>query len=391
MSGYEYMGKKPFSNVYYTGIVRDKQRRKMSKSLGNSPDPIELIEKYGADGVRMGMLLCSPAGNDILFDESQVEQGRNFGNKLWNAFRLLKGWEVKPDSEFSEEILMTNKLSIEWFEGKFHESLSDIESKYTGYKLSEALMTMYKLIWDDFCAWYLEMIKPEYGKPIDESTYEATVRFFEQLMKVLHPVMPFITEEIWQSFTDRYKGESICLSQYPISSEFDATMLDEFKHFKEIVILIREIRSTNNLKQKNLLNAVVLTNSIDLYSKPFVDLVSKMGNVQLSINVPINKFTNDFRIPIQGVKRLLNNNDTIEIYFPLVEDIQAIKERDIEELKYYEGLFELVNKKLSNPNFVLKAKSELVEKERKILNDTNEKIRILKENINRIDSIGIND
>jgi valyl-tRNA synthetase len=215
MAGYEWIGEKPFSNVYYTGIVRDKQRRKMSKSLGNSPDPLDLIAQYGADGVRMGMLLCSPAGNDILFDESQVEQGRNFANKIWNAYRLVKGWEVKPDADFDAELLASNKVSENWFNARFNEVLQDIESKFTDYKLSEGLMGVYKVIWDDFCSWYLEMIKPEFGKPINESSYKQSILFFENLMKVLHPFMPFITEEIWQNLAERKAGDSICIAAYP--------------------------------------------------------------------------------------------------------------------------------------------------------------------------------
>jgi valyl-tRNA synthetase len=242
MAGYEWRGEKPFKNVYYTGIVRDKLRRKMSKSLGNSPDPLDLIATYGADGVRMGMLLCSPAGNDILFDEKLVEQGRNFSNKLWNALRLVKGWEV-TDGELAE-----NKIAIDWIEAKLNQTVEELEKSFTDFRFSEALMTIYKFIWDDFCSWYLEMIKPEYQKPIDRYTYEKTISIFEQIVKVLHPFMPFITEEIYHTLRERKEGETICLAAYPAPVSVNQGLIHQASLAFEIITNIRELRAKANKK-----------------------------------------------------------------------------------------------------------------------------------------------
>jgi valyl-tRNA synthetase len=365
MAGYEWMGKKPFSNVYYTGIVRDKQRRKMSKSLGNSPDPLDLIEKYGADGVRMGMLLCSPAGNDILFDESLVEQGRNFTNKIWNAFRLVKGWEVKPDNTFDDEVISNNALSTEWFEARLNEVLLEIDHKYTDYKLSEVLMSIYKLIWDDFCSWYLEMIKPAFGQPINESTYQQTILFFEKLMKVLHPFMPFITEEVWQNISSRKQGESICVATYPLLSQQKPISL---QRTFEAIVKIREMRNSKGLSPKEAFDISIHTQHQEAYESTFY-LIKKLANVS-SISFAKEKPADSIVIP--------SGTDEIYAHLKLEIDAEAEKEKLSKELSYLEGFLKSVEAKLSNEKFVANAKAELIEKERQKKADAETKIDLLK-------------
>jgi valyl-tRNA synthetase len=365
MAGYEWRGEKPFSNVYYTGIVRDKQRRKMSKSLGNSPDPLDLIAKYGADGVRMGMLLCSPAGNDILFDDSQVEQGRNFANKIWNAFRLVKGWEVKPDSGFSPEIIEANQTSARWFAARLHDALLDIEEKYKGYRLSEALMSIYKLIWDDFCAWYLEMVKPVYGEPMNESTYQTTLSFFEELMKVLHPFMPFITEEIWQNMAERKAGESICVAHYPIPVQVDAP---DLSRVFESIQQIRNLRNAKGLSPKEAFEIFIKAKDVSLYA-PFTFLLKKLANVSAIHFVDAQP---------QGSTLLPVDTDELFVVLNLQVDEAAEREKMEKEIEYLEGFMKSVDAKLSNEKFVANAKPELVEKERQKKADAAAKIEILK-------------
>ncbi len=365
MAGYEWIGEKPFSNVYYTGIVRDKQRRKMSKSLGNSPDPLDLIAQYGADGVRMGMLLCSPAGNDILFDESQVEQGRNFANKIWNAYRLVKGWEVKSDSEFDTELLSSNKVSENWFNARFNEVLQDIESKFTDYKLSEGLMGVYKLIWDDFCSWYLEMIKPEFGKPINESSYKQSILFFENLMKVLHPFMPFITEEIWQNITERKAGDSICIAAYPSVGAYQHTPI---QNAFETISKIRELRNSKGISPKEAFEIIIKTDNEDLY-KPFQFLIKKLANVS-SIQFNTVETLHATSIPVA--------TDQVFVKLNIEIDVEAEKEKINSEISYLEGFLKSVEAKLSNEKFVANAKPELVEKERQKQADALAKIDVLK-------------
>jgi valyl-tRNA synthetase len=365
MAGYEWIGEKPFSNVYYTGIVRDKQRRKMSKSLGNSPDPLDLIAQYGADGVRMGMLLCSPAGNDILFDESQVEQGRNFANKIWNAYRLVKGWEVKPDSEFDAELLASNKVSENWFNARFNEVLQDIESKFTDYKLSEGLMGVYKLIWDDFCSWYLEMIKPEFGKPINESSYKQSILFFENLMKVLHPFMPFITEEIWQNLAERKAGDSICIAKYPKVETHNYASLN---HAFETISKIRELRNSKGISPKEAFEIIIKTDNEDLY-KPFQYLIKKLANVS-SIQFNTVETNNYTSLPV--------STDQVFVKLNIEIDVEAEKEKINSEISYLQGFLKSVEAKLSNEKFVANAKPELVEKERQKQADALAKIDVLK-------------
>ena len=365
MAGYEWIGEKPFSNVYYTGIVRDKQRRKMSKSLGNSPDPLDLIAQYGADGVRMGMLLCSPAGNDILFDESQVEQGRNFANKIWNAYRLVKGWEVKPDSEFDTELLASNKVSENWFNARFNEVLQDIESKFTDYKLSEGLMGVYKLIWDDFCSWYLEMIKPEFGKPINESSYKQSILFFENLMKVLHPFMPFITEEIWQNLAERKAGESICIAKYPSVGAYQHTPI---QNAFETISKIRELRNSKGISPKEAFEIIIKTDNEDLY-KPYQFLIKKLANIS-SILFNSAETLHATSIPVA--------TDQVFVKLNIQIDVEAEKEKINSEISYLEGFLKSVEAKLSNEKFVANAKPELVEKERQKQADALAKIDVLK-------------
>ena len=365
MAGYEWMGEKPFNNVYYTGIVRDKQRRKMSKSLGNSPDPLDLIAQYGADGVRMGMLLCSPAGNDILFDESQVEQGRNFANKIWNAYRLVKGWEVKPDADFDAELLASNKVSENWFYARFNEVLQDIESKFTDYKLSEGLMGVYKLIWDDFCSWYLEMIKPEFGKPINESSYKQSILFFENLMKVLHPFMPFITEEIWQNLAERKAGDSICIAAYPSVGAYQHM---PFQNAFETISKIRELRNSKGISPKEAFEIIIKTDNEDLY-KPYQFLIKKLANVS-SILFNSMETLHATSMPVA--------TDQVFVKLNIQIDVEAEKEKINSEISYLEGFLKSVEAKLSNEKFVANAKPELVEKERQKQADALAKIVVLK-------------
>ncbi|MCG9880285.1 MAG: valine--tRNA ligase [Bacteroidia bacterium] len=368
MAGYEWRGEKPFKNVYYTGIVRDKQRRKMSKSLGNSPDPLDLIAKYGADGVRMGMLLCSPAGNDILFDDSQVEQGRNFANKIWNAFRLVKGWEVKPDNGFSQEILDANKLSAHWFAGRLSDALVDIDEKYKAYRLSEALMSIYKLIWDDFCAWYLEMVKPVYGEPMNESTYLTTLAFFEELMKVLHPFMPFITEEIWQNMSERKAGDSICIAAYPSASK---QVSPDLSRVFETIQQIRNLRNSKGLSPKEAFEIFIKAKDQGLY-QPYLFLIKKLANVSAIEFVEAQPASSTL-LPV--------DTDEVFVILNLQVDAAAEQEKILKEIAYLEGFIKSVDAKLSNEKFVANAKPELVEKERQKKADAEAKIEVLRKSI----------
>ncbi|MBC7382413.1 MAG: valine--tRNA ligase, partial [Bacteroidia bacterium] len=354
MAGYEWRGEKPFSNVYYTGIVRDKQRRKMSKSLGNSPDPLDLIAKFGADGVRMGMLLCSPAGNDILFDESQVEQGRNFANKIWNAFRLVNGWEIKEDVGFSDELLASNKISAAWFRQRFNNALTEVEDKFKDYRLSEALMCIYKLIWDDFCAWYLEMIKPVYGEPIDNTTYNQTILFFEDLMKLLHPFMPFITEELWQNMAERKQGESICIASYPLVQTKDTSAAPDLIRVFETVQQIRNLRNAKGLSPKESLEIYIRANN-KLQYEPYEFLIQKLANVSTIYYVDAK---------VNGALLLPVDTDEIYIYLNMEMDTEAEKEKISKEIEYLQGFLKSVDAKLSNEKFMANAKPDLVEKER---------------------------
>lgn len=373
MAGYEYRGKMPFRHVYFTGIVRDKLGRKMSKSLGNSPDPLELIDKYGADGVRMGMMLAAPAGNDILFDETLCEQGRNFNNKIWNAFRLVEGWKTA-----NIEQPATAKTAVEWFDAKLKETAKTLDEQFKTYRISEALMTVYRLFWDEFSAWYLEMVKPAYidgqAQPIDKATYEATLHFFETLLQMLHPFMPFITEELWQHLGERKEGESIMTSQLHIGepTSDDEKLCAAVENVKLIVAGVRSVRSQKQIAPKKELELqVVGTNSY----AAFADIIVKMANLKAFTTVESKAAdasafmvdTDEFAVPV---------GDLIDV------DAEIAKlEKDLEHLQ---GFLTGVKKKLSNDNFVAHAPEAVVERERKKQSDAEEKIAAIQESLNAL-------
>jgi valyl-tRNA synthetase len=331
----------------------------MSKSLGNSPDPIDLIEKFGADGVRMGMLLCSPAGNDIPFDESQVEQGRNFCNKIWNAFRLIKSWEVKND------VVYQNSIPIHWFEEKLDAAIADIDQKMAQYKLNEALMAIYKLIWDDFCAWYLEMIKPVFGEGIDPATYQKTLNLFEQLMKLLHPFMPFITEEIYQNLRPRKNGDFIAIAQMPEIFVSPSGLIEEFESIKEIIANVRTVRNDKGISPKEKLDLVVKGD--DGFGKYF-NIISKLANIE--------ELSNEADAPAASIGFVVKG---IEYYVPLSGKIDESLERKkvVAELEYMRGFLNSVSKKLQNERFVQNAKPEVIGLERQKVADAEAKIKAL--------------
>jgi valyl-tRNA synthetase len=368
MSGYEWRGEKPFSNVYYTGIVRDKQRRKMSKSLGNSPDPLDLIAEYGADGVRMGMLLCSPAGNDILFDISQVEQGRNFANKIWNALRLVKGWEVKDDSNFPAEILRANADSAAWFEGRLGDALRDIEDKFRDYRLSEALMAVYKLVWDDFCSWYLEMVKPAFQQPVDASTYARSMKIFDKLMRLLHPFMPFITEEVWQQLGERRPGESICVAQFPVA---DGGPKPDLAPVFEAVVRLRELRNSRGISPREELNIAIRASDKKAY-RDHAYLLKKLANTGSVEFV---------KVKPAGMHLIPLGTDELFVKLESTVDPEAEKVKITGEIAYLEGFMKSVDAKLANEKFVANAKPELVERERQKKADAEAKLVILRSSL----------
>ena len=372
MAGEEYMGTFPFKNVYFTGIVRDKLGRKMSKSLGNSPDPIELIEKFGADGVRMGMMLSAPAGNDILFDESLCEQGRNFNNKIWNAFRLVKGWKVADETS---EMVSSNKIAVAWFEAKMKQVNAEIDDLFSKYRISEALMAVYKLFWDEFSSWYLEMIKPAYingeAQPIDRQTYEATLNFFNNLLKMLHPFMPFITEELWQHLYDRKEGESImrdCLKMERLTSE-EEKLINDIEQVKQIVSGVRMVRSQKNIAPKEKLE--LLTVNANRY-ETYNDVIAKMGNLK-GITVVSEKAADASAFMVGTDEYAVPLGDMI--------DVAAEIEKAEAQLKHLEGFLMGVKKKLSNEKFVANAPEAVVAMERKKEHDAEEKIAALKDSI----------
>ena len=369
MAGYEYMGDMPFKNVYFTGIVRDKIGRKMSKSLGNSPDPLDLIEQYGADGVRMGMMLSAPAGNDILFDDALCEQGRNFNNKIWNAFRLVKGWQV-ADIEQPEYA----KLATEWFDNLLVKVSAEMDDLFSKYRLSEALMLVYKLFWDEFSSWYLEMVKPAYGQPIDKKTYESTLHFFDVLLRQLHPFMPFITEELWQHIYDRKPGESIMVAQLETFCGRDLQAANElcnaFDQLKEIISGIRNIRLQKNIAQKEVLEMLVLGENTQLMA--YAEVVKKMANLS-AVTVVESK--------PEGAASFMVG--TTEYFIPLgnLIDVEEELKKLEADLKYQEGFLQSVLKKLNNEKFVSKAPANVIEMERKKQADAETKIAALKESI----------
>lgn len=367
MAGYEFTGKMPFKNVYFTGIVRDKLGRKMSKSLGNSPDPLDLIDRFGADGVRMGMMLAAPAGNDILFDEALCEQGRNFCNKIWNAFRLVQGWQVDKTAAQPE----TARLAVEWFNAKLRQSAAEIADLYSKYRLSEALMEVYHLFWDEFSSWFLEMVKPAYGSPIDVTTYEAVLEAFNHLLHLLHPFMPFITEELWQHLAERKEGESIMVSPQTIAvpAEGDDAILAQIEMMKNVVAGVRAIRNTKNISPRELLDLqVIAANPIAALDS----LVVKMANVNGVVVVEAKG---------EGVSSFMVG--TTEYAVPLggLIDVEAEIAKAEAELKHLEGFLNGVKKKLSNERFVNNAPAAVVELERKKQSDAESKIATLKETI----------
>lgn len=370
MAGYEYRQAYPFKHVYFTGIVRDKLGRKMSKSLGNSPDPIALIEKYGADGVRMGMMLSAPAGNDILFDESLCEQGRNFNNKIWNAFRLVKGWKTAP-----VEQPKANKQAVEWFAAKLKQSHAELQAQFKQYRISEALMTVYKLFWDEFSSWYLEMVKPAYvngeAQPIDQTTYDATIAFFDDLLKMLHPFMPFITEELWQHITDRKEGESIMRAtlQMDAPTAHDEQLMADIEQVKLMVSGVRTVRNQKNIAPKEPLTLIAIgDNKMQAYNS----IISKMANLE-AIDVAKEK-------PADASSFMVG---TDEYAVPLgnLIDVAAEIDKAEKELQHLEGFLMGIRKKLSNDNFVAHAPEAVVARERKKESDSVEKIAALKQTI----------
>ena len=365
MAGYEYEGKMPFENVYFTGIVRDKLGRKMSKSLGNSPDPLDLIEKYGADGVRMGMMLSAPAGNDILFDDALCEQGRNFNNKIWNAFRLIKGWEVSAEVPVPE----ASELAIRWFEAKQNEVAAEVADLFSKYRLSEALMAVYKLFWDEFSSWYLEMIKPAYGQPINRKVYEATIGFFDNLLHLLHPFMPFITEELWQHLCDRTDGESLMVSPLSMSALVDEDIIREFEVVKEVISNIRSIRLQKNIAQKETLELQVIGENPVV---AFNAVIMKMCNLS-SINIVENK--------ADGAASFMVGTTEYAVPLGNMIDVEAEIARMEAELKHKEGFLQGVLKKLGNEKFVNNAPAAVLEMERKKQADAESIIKSLKESI----------
>jgi valyl-tRNA synthetase len=361
MAGLEYQQEIPFKNVYLTGIVRDKLGRKMSKSLGNSPDPLDLISKYGADGVRVGMLLTSPAGNDLPFDEGLCEQGRNFSNKIWNALRLVKGWEVDEKLQQPEYAA----VSVAWFGQRFNEALAQIEDHFSRYRLSDALMAAYKLVWDDFCSWYLEMIKPAYQQPVDPITLEATVEYFEKLMLVLHPFIPFITEEIWQILQSRADDESVMVSPMPVAEKYEQTVLDQFEHATQVVNAIRNFRKEKNLPLKEPLELLVKGGE---GGHKFDPIILKLAN--LSAITPVQEK------PEAATGFLVK---ATEYFIPLSgsQDVEAEREKLQKELDYTRGFLDSVMRKLGNEKFISNAKPDIVENEIKKQNDALTRIELL--------------
>ena len=373
MAGYEYMGDMPFRNVYFTGIVRDKLGRKMSKSLGNSPDPLELIDKFGADGVRMGMMLSAPAGNDILFDEALCEQGRNFCNKIWNAFRLLKGWEVDADVAVPE----ASALAMQWFEAKQNAVAAEVADLFSKYRLSEALMAVYKLFWDEFSSWYLEVIKPAYGQPISKEVYDRTIGFFDNLLHLLHPFMPFITEELWQHLCERREGESLMVSPMMPLAAYDDVLLQQFEVVKEVISNVRAIRLQKNIAQKEALELQVVGSNV---VAAFDAVLSKMCNLS-AIHVVENK--------VEGAAAFMVGTTEYAVPLGNLVDVEAEIARMEAELKHKEGFLQGVLKKLSNEKFVNNAPAAVIELERKKQADAESIIKSLKESIAALKKSGV--
>ena len=369
MAGYEYRGEMPFRNVYFTGIVRDKIGRKMSKQLGNSPDPLDLIAQYGADGVRVAMMLCSSAGNDLMFDDSLCEQGRNFGNKIWNAYKLVCGWSVDAAREQSE----CNRLSIEWFEQRLAAAQMQIEKDFAAYRISDALLVAYRLFWDEFSGWLLEMVKPAYGDAIDECTLKAVKSIFERLMQMLHPFMPFLTEEIWQDIAERKEGESICVSAVKTAAEADEKLLARFELAKEVISAVRNVRKQKNLPNKDALTMKVIVD--ENYPAEYEAVIKKMANL-----------TEVERVEEKDATAAAFIVKTTQYFVPLggLIDVEAERQKMSEELTYLEGFLASVMKKLSNERFVSSAPEKVVANERAKKADAEAKIAAIKERLEQL-------
>ncbi len=369
IAGYEYRGEKPFSNVYLTGIVRDKQGRKMSKSLGNSPDPLDLIATHGADAVRTGMLFSAPAGNDLLYDEKLIEQGRNFANKIWNAFRLVKGWTTGASQP--EE----NKIAIQWFQSQLNQSLIEIEDHFSKFRISDALHAIYKLVWDDFCSWYLEMVKPEFGKPIDQTTYEQTIVFFETLLKALHPFMPFITEELWHELKDRGGKDAIIVAPAPQPGQFDQKILDEAVTSFEVITEVRNTRNAKGISPKEAMKLLV-KNGEHAPIRSFWGIVKKLSNVSEVTFVKEAPATPSTPFVVKST----------EFFIPMEGKVDTAKEREtiLKDIDYQKGFLASVEKKLSNEKFVSGAPPQVLENERKKKADAEAKIKSLEESLARL-------
>lgn len=364
IAGYEYRGTFPFKNVYLTGIVRDKQGRKMSKSLGNSPDPLELIAKYGADGVRTGMLFSSPAGNDLLFDEKLVEQGRNFWNKIYNAFRLVKGWQV-----VEEPAPAGNDMAISWFGNRLNQAVAEIDDHFDKYRMSDALLATYKLVWDDFCSWYLEMVKPAFGAPIDRATYEATVGYFEQLMKLVHPFMPFISEEVWQNLRERAPGQSICIEAWPTAGAASSSLTDDAAQVIEVIQQVRALRNSRGLSPKEALPLFVRTSRPALYES-WQPIMAKLANLAY-LKVNEDKPAGAVAFAVRG--------DECAVLLPSTADAAEERQTLLKELEYARGFLDSVMKKLGNEKFVANAKPDVLAREEQKRDDAQAKIKALEE------------
>jgi valyl-tRNA synthetase len=368
VAGYEYKDQKPFDNVYFTGLVRDKQRRKMSKSLGNSPDALKLIEDFGADGVRVGLLLSSAAGNDLMFDEALCQQGKAFGNKIWNAFRLIEGWEVAEIEQPDYAV-----IALDWYQSKFQKTLLEIEDHFSKYRLSDALMSTYKLIWDDFCSWLLEMIKPAYGSPIDNTTYNTVVTILESNLKILHPFMPFLTEEIWQFLEKRTPEKALIVASWPEQKPYDQALLNGFEFASDVVSGIRTIRKEKNIAFKNTIELLVLNK--ESQAKDFDAIITKLGNIS-TLTYTTETVENALSFRVKSNEYFIPANDTI--------DVAAERLKLEEELKYTEGFLKSVLKKLSNERFVSGAPEQVVASEKKKEADAVAKIDTLKASLKNL-------
>ena len=365
MAGLEFKGKIPFKDVYFTGMVRDKQRRKMSKQLGNSPDALKLIEEYGADGVRVGLLMSSPAGGDLMFDDALCTQGRNFSNKIWNSLRLIKGWEVANIEQPAH-----SKIAIEWFQSKFNKDLIDIEKQFGEFRISEALMTTYRLVWDSFCSWYLEIIKPAYQKPIDRKTYDSSIKIMEDLMSILHPFMPFLTEEVWHALAERKDEECIVVNSWPNNTAVNENILTDFEQATEIITELRTFRKKQNLAQKISLNLSVKQNSA--WNNDFDILVSKLCNIE-TLNYVEEKLEGAYTFIVKSNEYFIPLEGTI--------DVEAERKKLEEELKYTKGFLIGVSKKLSNERFVSSAPEKVVAIEKKKMADAESKIKVIEDQL----------